>query len=68
MYEVIWHGRGGQGVVVAAQMLAEAAYLQEFKGVTFGPDVRTGTTRGAAHGLDTDCPGADPDLFSDRGC
>jgi len=44
MYEVIWHGRGGQGVVVAAQMLAEAAYLQEFKGVTsaptFGPERR----------------------------
>ncbi|HAJ26667.1 MAG TPA: pyruvate oxidoreductase subunit gamma [Syntrophus sp. (in: bacteria)] len=44
MYEIIWHGRGGQGVVVAAQMLAEAAYLQEFKGVTsaptFGPERR----------------------------
>jgi 2-oxoacid:acceptor oxidoreductase gamma subunit (pyruvate/2-ketoisovalerate family) len=44
MYEVIWHGRGGQGVVVAAQMLAEAAYLQEFRGVTsaptFGPERR----------------------------
>jgi 2-oxoacid:acceptor oxidoreductase gamma subunit (pyruvate/2-ketoisovalerate family) len=44
MYEVIWHGRGGQGVVIAAQMLAEAAYLQEFKGVTsaptFGPERR----------------------------
>lgn len=44
MYEVIWHGRGGQGVVVAAQMLAEAAYFQDFKGVTasptFGPERR----------------------------
>ena len=44
MYEVIWHGRGGQGVVVAAQILAEAAYLQGFKGVTsaptFGPERR----------------------------
>ncbi len=44
MYEIIWHGRGGQGVVVAAQMLAEAAYLQDFKGVTsaptFGPERR----------------------------
>ncbi len=44
MYEIIWHGRGGQGVVIAAQMLAEAAYLQEFKGVTsaptFGPERR----------------------------
>ena len=44
MVEVIWHGRGGQGVVVAAQMLAEAAYFEGFKGVTatptFGPERR----------------------------
>lgn len=44
MYEVIWHGRGGQGVVVASQILAESAYLQGFKGVTsaptFGPERR----------------------------
>ncbi len=44
MYEIIWHGRGGQGVVIAAQMLAEASYLGGFKGVTsaptFGPERR----------------------------
>ncbi len=44
MHEVIWHGRGGQGVVLAAQILAEAAYLQGFSGVTsaptFGPERR----------------------------
>jgi 2-oxoacid:acceptor oxidoreductase gamma subunit (pyruvate/2-ketoisovalerate family) len=44
MHEVIWHGRGGQGVVVAAQILAEAAYLEGFRGVTsaptFGPERR----------------------------
>jgi len=44
MYEVIWHGRGGQGVVVASQILAESAYLQGYKGVTsaptFGPERR----------------------------
>jgi 2-oxoacid:acceptor oxidoreductase gamma subunit (pyruvate/2-ketoisovalerate family) len=44
MHEVMWHGRGGQGVVVAAQTLAEAAYLEGFKGVTsaptFGPERR----------------------------
>lgn len=44
MHEVIWHGRGGQGVVIAAQMLAEAAYLEGFRGVTsaptFGPERR----------------------------
>ncbi len=27
MYEIRWHGRGGQGGVTAAQLLAEAAYL-----------------------------------------
>jgi 2-oxoisovalerate/pyruvate ferredoxin oxidoreductase gamma subunit len=46
MYEVIWHGRGGQGVVIASQILAESAYLQGFKGVTsaptFGPERRGG--------------------------
>ncbi len=44
MYEVIWHGRGGQGVVLAAQILAESAYLQGYQGVTsaptFGPERR----------------------------
>ncbi|MCX5833261.1 MAG: 2-oxoacid:acceptor oxidoreductase family protein [Deltaproteobacteria bacterium] len=44
MYEVIWHGRGGQGAVVAAQILAETAYLQGYLGVTsaptFGPERR----------------------------
>lgn len=44
MHEIIWYGRGGQGVVVAAQILAEAAYLQGYKGVTsaptFGPERR----------------------------
>lgn len=44
MYDIVWHGRGGQGVVIAAQILAEAAYLESFKGVTsaptFGPERR----------------------------
>jgi 2-oxoacid:acceptor oxidoreductase gamma subunit (pyruvate/2-ketoisovalerate family) len=44
VYEIIWHGRGGQGVVIASQILAESAYLQGFKGVTsaptFGPERR----------------------------
>ena len=38
MYEVRWHGRGGQGVVTAAILLAEAAYLYEgFQGVSAAP-------------------------------
>ena len=44
MHEVVWHGRGGQGVVLAAQILAEAAYYNGYKGVTsaptFGPERR----------------------------
>lgn len=44
MKEILWHGRGGQGVVLAAQILAEAAYIQGYGGVmsapTFGPERR----------------------------
>ena len=44
MYEIIWYGRGGQGVVLASQVLAEAAYIAGYKGVTaaptFGPERR----------------------------
>ena len=35
--DVRWHGRGGQGAVTAAMILAEAAYYQGFKGVTAAP-------------------------------
>ena len=35
--EVRWHGRGGQGAVTAAEILAEAAYYAGFKGVTAAP-------------------------------
>jgi len=35
--EVRWHGRGGQGAVTAAEILAEAAYIDGFKGVTAAP-------------------------------
>ena len=34
---VTWHGRGGQGAVTAAMILAEAAYLDGYKGVTAAP-------------------------------
>lgn len=61
MYDIVWHGRGGQGVVIAAQILAESAYLQSFKGVTsaptFGPERRgapvTASTRIAAEQIRT---------------
>jgi 2-oxoacid:acceptor oxidoreductase gamma subunit (pyruvate/2-ketoisovalerate family) len=35
--EVRWHGRGGQGAVTAAMILAEAAYMDGYKGVTAAP-------------------------------
>jgi 2-oxoacid:acceptor oxidoreductase gamma subunit (pyruvate/2-ketoisovalerate family) len=61
MHEIIWYGRGGQGVVLAAQILAEAAYIQGFRGVTsaptFGPERRgaplTASTRIADEPLRT---------------
>ena len=36
-YEIRWHGRGGQGAVTSAKILAEAAYHSGFAGVTSQP-------------------------------
>lgn len=35
--EVRWHGRGGQGAVTAAEIMAAAAFHEGFKGVTAAP-------------------------------
>jgi 2-oxoacid:acceptor oxidoreductase gamma subunit (pyruvate/2-ketoisovalerate family) len=35
--EVIWYGRGGQGAITASQLVAEAAYIQNYKGITTAP-------------------------------
>jgi 2-oxoacid:acceptor oxidoreductase gamma subunit (pyruvate/2-ketoisovalerate family) len=35
--EIRWHGRGGQGAVTAAMILAEAAYFDGYRGVTAAP-------------------------------
>ncbi|MDY6918089.1 MAG: 2-oxoacid:acceptor oxidoreductase family protein [Chloroflexota bacterium] len=37
MCEIRWHGRGGQGAVTSAQILAEAAYHAGYRGVTSAP-------------------------------
>lgn len=38
MFEIRWHGRGGQGAVTAATLLAEAAHLYEgYAGVSAAP-------------------------------
>jgi len=37
MCEIRWHGRGGQGAISSAQLLAHAAFLAGHKGVTSAP-------------------------------
>ncbi|TET76520.1 MAG: pyruvate oxidoreductase subunit gamma, partial [Dehalococcoidia bacterium] len=37
MYEIRWHGRGGQGAITAAKIMAQAAYLDGYRGVTSAP-------------------------------
>lgn len=36
-YEIRWHGRGGQGAITAAKIVARAAYLEGYLGVTAAP-------------------------------
>ncbi len=36
-YEIRWHGRGGQGAITAARIVAQAAYLEGYLGVTAAP-------------------------------
>ena len=36
-YEIRWHGRGGQGAITAARMLAQAAHLDGYLGATAAP-------------------------------
>lgn len=37
LYEIRWHGRGGQGAITAAKIMAQAAYLDGYQGVTAAP-------------------------------
>ena len=37
IYEVRWHGRGGQGAISSAQILAQAAYYGGYRGVSSAP-------------------------------
>jgi len=36
-YEIRWHGRGGQGAITAAKIMAQAAYFDGYRGVTAAP-------------------------------
>ena len=68
---VTWHGRGGQGAVTAATILAEAAYLDSYKGVSaapfFGVERRgapiTATTRLSKNPIRTLNPTAKADVI-----
>jgi len=35
--EIRWHGRGGQGAITAAKIVAQAAYIKGYQGVTAAP-------------------------------
>jgi 2-oxoacid:acceptor oxidoreductase gamma subunit (pyruvate/2-ketoisovalerate family) len=35
--EIRWHGRGGQGAITAAKIIAQAAYMKGYQGVTAAP-------------------------------
>jgi 2-oxoacid:acceptor oxidoreductase gamma subunit (pyruvate/2-ketoisovalerate family) len=35
--EIRWHGRGGQGAITAAKIIAQAAFLKGFRGITAAP-------------------------------
>jgi len=37
LIEIRWHGRGGQGAITAAKIIAQAAYLSGYRGVTAAP-------------------------------
>jgi len=37
LYEIRWHGRGGQGAITAAKIVAHAAYIKGYHGVTAAP-------------------------------
>jgi pyruvate ferredoxin oxidoreductase gamma subunit len=36
-YEIRWHGRGGQGAITAAKIVARAAHIMGYQGVTATP-------------------------------
>ena len=44
LFDIRWHGRGGQGTVTAAKIAAQAAYFKGYQGVmaipSFGPERR----------------------------
>ena len=41
LINIKWHGRGGQGAITAAKIVAKAAFHEGFKGVTMAPSFGT---------------------------
>jgi len=37
LYEIRWHGRGGQGAITAAKIVAQAAFREGYRGITAAP-------------------------------
>ena len=37
LYEIRWYGRGGQGAITAAKIVAQAAHIKGYRGVTAAP-------------------------------
>jgi len=70
MHEIRWHGRGGQGAVTAAKILADAAYRGGFRGVasspSFGSERRgapvTASTRLSAEPIRLHAQVTEPDI------
>lgn len=70
MHEIRWHGRGGQGAVTSAKILADAAFRSGFVGVTsapsFGAERRgapvTASTRLAGETIRVYSQVAEPDI------
>ena len=57
LYEIRWHGRGGQGAITAAKIVAQAAYLKGYQGVTAAPSFgaeRRGTPVSASTRISTE--------------
>jgi 2-oxoacid:acceptor oxidoreductase gamma subunit (pyruvate/2-ketoisovalerate family) len=55
--EIRWHGRGGQGAITAAKIIAQAAYVKGYKGVTAAPSFgaeRRGAPVSASTRISTD--------------
>lgn len=70
IHEIRWHGRGGQGAVTAAKILADAAFRGGFKGVasspSFGSERRgapvTASTRLSAEPIRLHAQVTEPDI------